>query len=334
MIVRFLFRRVGLLLGVLLPVACGRQLGQGSSQRDAAASEPGAATVAAFVVDSATVDVPLELPAQLYVEHDAVVIARAAGTIDSIFVELGDRVTTGQTLARLESDEQEIALAAAEATFENLTRVAERARALTRSGGATAADSERAEFELRQAEIERRRARRDVELTRVRAPFGGVVSARLARPRRFVAVGDTLVRVTEAAPLLARVRVPEGRARDVRPGGQATVVDVLGQVSTATIDRVAPTIDAASATSEVVVRIRRPQPGLVAGASVMVRLGHERKRVIAVSREALSPEGFALVLEHGRASTRAVTVGAELPDGRVAIVSGLTAGERLARITR
>jgi len=51
-----------------------------------------------------------------------------------------------------------------------------RARALTKSGGITQADSEQAEFQLRQTEIAVRKARRDVDLTRIAAPFAGVAS--------------------------------------------------------------------------------------------------------------------------------------------------------------
>jgi hypothetical protein len=35
-------------------------------------------------------------------------------------------------------------------------------------------------------------------------------------------------------------------------------------------------------------------------------------------------------VQDGRATMRSVTIGAALPDGRVEIVSGLAAGERLA----
>ncbi|PYP81486.1 MAG: hypothetical protein DMD35_01895 [Gemmatimonadetes bacterium] len=166
---------------------------------------------------------PLELPAQLYVEHDAVVVARSAGTIDGLYAELGDRVSAGQLLARLESTDQSIALAGADAAYESMTRTAARTRLLKKGGGATAADSEQVEFQLRQAEVQRRKAQRDVELTRVTAPFAGVVTARLARPRRFVEVGDTLFRVTEPSPLFARVRVPEVGARQLRVGDSSSI---------------------------------------------------------------------------------------------------------------
>jgi membrane fusion protein, multidrug efflux system len=318
-------------LCVMLALACGGERGSASSQQTAI--QRGDAAAAEFTVDTATVQLPLEFPAQLYVEHDAVVVARSAGTVDSIFVELGDHVSAGQTLARLESSEQEISLANAEATYDNLARIAVRARTLTKSGSTTAADSEQVEFQLRQADIARRKARRDVELTRIIAPFDGVVSARSVRLRRFAAVGDSLFRVTEPSPLLARIRVPEASARLIRSGASAQVV-ATGGTSAATIVHVAPIIDAASGTREVVLKIDRPAANLLAGANVVVRVGRDWRRVVTVAREAIATEGYALVVENGRTSTRAVILGASLDGGRVEVLSGLSPGERLARPAR
>lgn len=294
-----------------------------------------AGTAAAeYTVDTTTVQVPLELHAQLYVEHDAVVVARAQGTIDSLFVELGDRVTSGRLLARLESTDQEIALANANASYDNLTRVAARARALTRSGGATSADSEQVEFQLRQAEIARRKAQRDLDLTRVMAPFDGVITERSVRPHRFVAVGDTLFRVTESAPLLARIRVPESSAPNVHIGDPATVIGSSGERASASIVHAAPVLDPASGTREMVLRLARGERGLVPGANVTVALGRQRRRVVAVPRAAIAAEGYAVVVENGRSTLRPVTIGADIGGGRVEVVSGLSPGERLARPPR
>ena len=289
---------------------------------------------AAFTVDTVTMQLPLELQAQLYVERDAAVVARAQGTVDSLFVELGDHVSSGQLLARLESADQEIALASADAAYENLERVAKRARALVKSGGTTIADSEQVEFQLRQADITRRKARRDLELTRVTAPFNGVVTARSIRPRRFVAVGETLFRVTEAAPLFARVRVPETSANALRVGQPATVVGPNGERATASIVHSAPIIDAASGTREAILRLTSNGANLLAGASVSVELASERRRIVTVPRAAIAPEGYALVVENGRSTLRPVSLGRDLGNGRVEVISGLSPGERLARPSR
>ncbi len=314
--------------------ATARAATAGAATAEAAVTRSAAAPLAQFTVDTGTADIPLELPAQLYVEHDAVVVARAPGTVDSLYVELGDRVSAGELLARLESADQEIALSSAEAAYDNLSRVAVRSRALTSSGGMTAADSELVEFQLREAEIARRKAMRAVDLTRVTAPFAGVVTSRPARPRRFVAVGDTLFRVTELAPLFARIRVPEASARMLRVGERATVVGAGGSSSDATVAHAAPIIDAASGTRELVLRIQHPRGELIAGASVMVRLGAARRAVVTVPREAIAPEGYALVVENGHSTVRPVTLGGDVGGGRVEVLSGLAAGERLARIPR
>jgi RND family efflux transporter MFP subunit len=313
-----------------LAAACNGEARSASPQQQGAPMGASSA-VAEFTVDSSTVRLPLELPAQLYVEHDAVVVARSAGTIEGLHAELGDRVHAGQLLARLESTNQAIALAGAEAAYENLTRVAARTRLLKKGGGATAADSEQVEFQLRAADIERRKAQHDVELTRITAPFAGIVTSRLARPSRFVAVGDTLFRVTEPAPLFARVRVPEAGARQLRKGDAATVGAGTGFEYAAKIVHAAPFIDAASGTREVVLEILRPGGALLAGSSVTVRLGREPRSVTTAPRVAIAPEGYAVVVDGGRSTLRPVTTGRDVGGGRVEFLSGLSAGERLAR---
>ena len=316
---------ISLIAGTL---ACGNSR-DNVRMRQAGSPEAGSLEPA-FTVDTATVQLPLELPAQLYVERDAAVVARAQGTVDSLFVELGDHVAAGQVLARLESVDQEIALASADAAYENLERVARRARSLMKSGGTSVADSEQVEFQLRQADITRRKARHDLELTRVMAPFEGVVTSRSVRPRRYVAVGETLFRVTEAAPLYARVRVPEGSANTVHLGEQAEIIASTGERGIATIVHAAPIIDAASGTREAVLRLTGSRTGLVAGANVTVQLASERRRIVSVARAAIAPEGYALVIDNGRSTLRPVTVGRDLGNGRVEIVSGLSPGELLA----
>ena len=293
-------------------------------------SAPAAPDTAGLLVSSMAVRAPLQLPAQLYVEHDAAVVARSAGVVDSVIAELGSRVTEGMSLAKLESADQEIAVAQAEATYESIGRQVNRARVMTKAGGTTVADSEQVEFQFRQAEIARRKARRDLDLTRIVAPFGGIVTARYARPGRFVSVGDTLFRVTEPSPLLARVRVPEGSATTVRIGDQATVAGISGASAKATVLHAAPAFDAASGTREVVLRLSSGGEFLP-GANVMVRLGDQQRQAVTVPREAVSPDGYVLVMENGRTSLRSITVGADVGGGRVEVLSGLASGERVAR---
>jgi RND family efflux transporter MFP subunit len=279
--------------------------------------------------ETVTVELPLSLPAQLYVEHDAAIYARSQGIVEAILVDLGSRVEGGQVLARLENVDQTIALAQAKDRHTNAALQAERQRALKSAGVVTQADSERVELELREASLTLQKAQRDYDLTRILAPFGGVVTGRTARRGRLVDAGDSLFHVTALAPVLAAIRLPEALAFGVRVGAAAEIWGPRGERSQARVTRASPVIDPASGTREVVLQLTGGDR-LPPGSSVTVRIGAETRRVVAVPREAIG-DGYALVWDANRTSLRQVTVGGELPGERVEIVSGLAPGEKVVR---
>ncbi len=309
--------------------ACGGDAESAAARRDTiqtAAQRPAAAPLRA---ETLTVALPLSLPGQLYAEHDTWLYARTAGVVESLLVDLGSEVRPGDLLARLESADQAIALQQAEVALETSRREADRMRALASTHMISPADSEKAELDLRRADLGRAQARRNLELTRVTAPFAGVVAARSAvRAGRLVAPGDSLFRVTALAPLRTAVHVPEAAAGGIAVGATGWVQGLTGGGARATVIRAAPGVDAASGTREFVLELAGA--GLRPGASVTVRLGGERRRVVAVPAAAIADSGYVLVVQDGRTTLRAVTLGATLPDGRVEVVSGVAPGERLA----
>ncbi len=296
------------------------------TQADAAA-----ALTPFHVADSTTESIPVELPGQLYVEHDAAVVARTEGIVDSVYVDLGRWVKEGQLLAKLESIDQEISRDQARQAADNAHRVFERARELAQSGHVAPADSELASFDYEKAALQLRQAERDYELTRVTAPFAGVVTARHIRPRRHVTQGDSLFQVTALAPLLVSVRAPEGALGSDLSDASVEVVSADGRRHSARVLRASPVYDAASGTREIVLRVGA-KSGLKPGARVTVLLGTNPRTVLAIPREYLSNQGYVLVVEQGRTVMRQVRAGGELPEGQVEIQSGLAAGERLAPV--
>ena len=321
------------ILLLLLAAAAACAPGDGRAEREPidTGEAVGAPADPAMLVtaDTVTVELPLSLPAQLYVEHDAAIYARSAGVVESILVDLGARVAAGQLLARLENTDQTIALEQAKDRHDNAVVQADRQRALKSAGVTTQADSERVELELREAVLALRKAQRDFDLTRIVAPFGGVVTGRTARVGRLVEAGDSLFHVTALSPVLASVRVPEASAFGVKLGAEADVVGPRGETARARVVRASPVIDPASGTREVVVQLTggdRMPPG----SSVTLKIGTETRRVVAVPREAVG-EGYALVWDDDRTSLRQVEVGGELPGERVEVVSGLAPGEKVVR---
>jgi RND family efflux transporter MFP subunit len=231
-------------------------------------------------------------------------------------------------LARLESADQTIALDQARDRFANDKQRVERQRALTTAGVVTQADSEQVEFEYRSAELALRKAQREYDLTRIAAPFPGVVTSRAARVGRLVRADDTLFRVTALAPVLATVRVPETSAFGLTVGSVAQVIGSRGERASARVVRASPVIDPASGTREVVLQLA-PGTRLSPGSSATVRIGSERRRIVTVPRSAVGSEGYALVWDDHRTTLRAVTLGREVAGDRVEVVSGLAPGERV-----
>jgi RND family efflux transporter MFP subunit len=290
---------------------------------------PAATGPATVRVDTATVDAPLVLAGQLYVERDAVVAARAAGMVDAVLVDLGSAVQRGQALATLDRAGQEIAVARAVLARESAARALDRARELRRHGAIAPIELEDAELRDRASALALREAQHALSLTQIPAPFAGRVTARYVGPGRLVAVGDTLFRVTESGRLLVRVHVPETAAAGLAIGASAVVMGADGAPAPARVTLLAPVVDAASGTREVVLALAS-HARLLPGAAVRVRLddGH-RRQVVVVPRAAVDAEGHALVLDAGRPVLRAVTLGADAGDGRAEVLGGLAPGDRV-----
>jgi RND family efflux transporter MFP subunit len=280
-------------------------------------------------VDTATVQVPLALHAQLYVEHDATIYARSAGVVESILVDLGSQLRAGQLIARLESTDQSIALAQAREKASNAEVTVRRQRALTVQGFVTAADSERAELEFREATLGLQKAQRDYDLTRIVAPFAGVITSRTARLHRLVNSGDTLFRVTATRPVLAAVHIPEASAAHIRVGSTASVLALNGSTMPAQVIRASPVLDPASGTREVILQLKAGSPLFIPGSNVTVQLGAEPRQVVAIPRAAVAPDGYAMVWLDAKTTLRRVTLGSALDGDRIEVVNGLAPGEKV-----
>ncbi len=270
-----------LALLLLLPAGCGTEVEADADEVDAvvqAASLPaqpeGARGFSGPGPESASLsegagDDPRGLYTVLYSEHDAEIRARVDGHVRSVEAEIGDRVASGQRLAALESGEEEAAVAAAQAALDYARHQEERTRTLAEGDLTTRADLEEATYRLRSAEAELQDATARLERTRVRALFAGVVTRRFVRLGSYVEEGDPLYRVTTLRPLRALVRVPEAEASSIERGRRMVLEAIDGTRVFGSVARVAPAVDPASGTVDVLVDVADPGP-LRPGSSVRV----------------------------------------------------------------
>ncbi|MBI4409256.1 MAG: efflux RND transporter periplasmic adaptor subunit [Gemmatimonadetes bacterium] len=245
--------------------ACGHEV-----QTDAAA--PAADTMAAGSAGAAAdAAAGAQLMSVLYSEHDAEVTARMDGVVRALAVELGDRAAPGQILAVLEDDAEAAAVEAARADVGLAQAEHDRAVTLREQDVISQAELEKALYRLKAAEAALRSATVAHGYTRIRAPFAGIVSQRFVRLGQSVTEGDPLFRITALRPLRVRVRVPEAEASGLSVQQSLRVRSIAGEEVAGLVARIAPTVDPASGTVEVLVDI--PAPGaLRPGSSVTVDL--------------------------------------------------------------
>jgi len=200
----------------------------------------------------------------LMVEQEVEVASRITGIIETIHVDRGTFVGKGQPLATLDPRALDMDVRESKENMDLRKAEFERAQALSEGNVMSKAelDEKRARFAVAVATYEKAKALRDRAV--IRAPFAGVVSEKHARVgQKVIEIQNApLFKITAFEPLLARVYLPEEDLLRVKIGDPVTVVPVKfpDARTTGRVQFIGPTVDAASGTFQVIIRVRR-EPG-------------------------------------------------------------------------
>lgn len=260
--------------------------------------------------------------ATLRAEKRATVTSRTRGVLEELLVEEGDTVAAGQVIARLENDEQELAVARFQSIEELKTREFERQIELNEQNIVSDNDVELVRREAREAKNDLEVAQLNLERTEIKAPFDGLVLVRYIDPGGTVADGTQIYDVADVDPLYADVRVPERHVARLTGGQEARLrTDEFEDVVGARIERLAPLVDPATGTVKVTVAVDR-DVALRPGAFVEVEI------VTDVHENALVAPRSALVAEGRRWLVYRVKDGGERVEA-VEVTLGYEGGDRV-----
>jgi RND family efflux transporter MFP subunit len=163
------------------------------------------------------------------------IAARLAAEVESIPVEIGERVAAGDVIARLDCTDFENALDQAQATLEELeARLSlagirlDRIERLRRENAASADQLDEAEAErsalganLRAQRTRVAMARRDVERCTVGAPFAGLITERPGERGAYAQPGTVLVELVAGDRVELRARLTDGDAASLKTSDEA-----------------------------------------------------------------------------------------------------------------
>jgi RND family efflux transporter MFP subunit len=317
--------------------------------------------VAVVRATTGTVETAVELSGNVTPQTRVNLHSKIGGTLDGVFVQLGDQVREGAvvaTLDRREIDAQVDAavatvnvaragLDAAEAGLANAEQEVARARNLFEKGalakqrldGAeTAARSAQAQRDLSraniaQAEAALRRAREVQRDATLRSPISGVIVERNYDAGNLVGPGSEkpVVAVADIRTLKLEAGVSELEAGRMKLGSIARVTLPArpGEVYEGKLVAIAPEVDPRNRHFRVEIRVANRDRQLLSGMYASARIVVAKADGVVVPREAVFARDGARAVYRVDGDTVAIVKVAEgLSDGaRTQIVSGLKPGD-------
>jgi RND family efflux transporter MFP subunit len=278
--------------------------------------------------------------------------AQAGGRIGVMLVKAGDKVAAGQLLATIDDREaltgverSQAQVAQAQAELRNAQAQFDRTRDLQSKGFVSASALDTADSQLKSAKAGRDQAGAGAKqsalaqgFTRVSAPFDGWVLQTQAEAGDLAVPGKPLLTIYAPEPLRAVVQVPVSRSAAAQASGAVEVavpgangglqwIPPASKSSVPTADPVSQTIEWRLALS--------PESGkaFLPGQQVRVRFASGLQERMVVPQAAVLRRGeltAVYVVSGAQFVLKAIRLGAEQGQAGVAVLAGLTAGDRVA----
>ena len=341
-----------LLVAAIVLVGCGRPGGErpgsgrpgGPAEGFQAAPEAKPLAVEALTVTRGELVRNIEAAGIVSGINEAYVVSETQGIIQSVSFELGDRVSKGEVLVRVDDTIPRLNMEQAKEQFEIAKLDLEATERLFNDGSASKAELARARSAANGAQALYRSALKTFQDCTIRAPIGGYIAEKESGITlgNYLSPGLRVARLVDISSLKAEVAVGEGQVSLVTKDAPATVlIPAAGdqKLFQATVSAVAAGSDPATGSYPVIVGWKNPVGDTVkSGMSATVTIETKAQEPVVLIPSAAIVEqagqSYVFTAEANRAAQKPVQVGrwignsAEILDGleegEALIISGLT----------
>ncbi|MGH7720435.1 MAG: efflux RND transporter periplasmic adaptor subunit [Gemmatimonadaceae bacterium] len=335
--------------GTIALGACG-----GGQDASAAATARDTTTMligpeAVAVVEMKPISSGPEISGSIAPELEATVRAEVAGPVLQTYAEAGETVRRGELLARIDDTalrdsylSAQSAVRAAEQAAQVARRNAERSARLEEAGAIAERDLEQANSnattaasQLADARARLVLAQEQLQKTRVRAPFAGIVSERNVSAGDAVQPGGEMFSVVDPSTMRLEASVPAEQLDALRVGAPVdfTVNAFPGRTFTGKVTRINPTADPATRQVRILVSLPNAEQRLVAGLFAEGRVSSETRNGLVAPTGAVDQRGLRpTVVRVKNGQVEAVEVELGLRDTKsetVEITEGVVQGDTL-----
>ncbi len=260
------------------------------------------------------------------------VTAKVSETVQRVHFDSGDVVAAGAPLLTLSGQQQQAALAAAQAEAEEAERMFRRQSELAEQQliARASLDTQRATRDAARARANEIRA--DIGDRTIRAPFAGVLGIRQVSPGALVTPGTMIATLDDIARVFVDFPVPEGQlahlATGQRVSGRSDAYP--DREFTGTVSTVEARVDPATRAVNVRADFPNPERVLRPGMLLQVQLSRPQRQALQLPEISVVQVGRESFVYRVKADSTveqvAVEVGGRI-DGQVEVVSGLETGD-------
>ncbi|MBN2506611.1 MAG: efflux RND transporter periplasmic adaptor subunit [Verrucomicrobia bacterium] len=261
----------------------------------------------------------------------ATIEAKISGRIERMPVVAGQAVTSGALLAQLDAREIQARLEQAKALRDQVDTDRRRYQTLLKDHAVTRQEYDAVETRFRVASASVTEAETVLDHARIEAPFGGVISRKLADQGDLASPGRPLVELEDPARLQFEADIPEGLISRLHLGDALPVrISTLPDPIPGTLGEIAPAADPNSRTFRVKLDLPQGAP-LRLGQFGRVSVPVAETTAPRVPASAVVVRGqleLVFVVANRAARMRLVKTGRQL-GGDVEILAGIHPGERV-----
>jgi RND family efflux transporter MFP subunit len=298
-----------------------------------------------LTIEPTTVNDLFTLEAKVEAVHESTISAQTSGRIQSVAFDVNDYVEKGAIIVQLRDKQQRAALEQAQAGLvqakaANLDAQSklEQSTPLFKQGSISKgqfdtiqANAKSAAAAVKASQALLKQAKENMAYTQIRAPYSGIVKARMVEVGESVAPGTSIMTGLSLSKLRVTADIPQRLAPHLSDKKGFKVINQNDEITTEKVI-IFPYADPNSHSFKVRVDINAPNSKLFPGMWVKLQVPTGEKTVINIPKTALIQKGelsAVYVQNKNGFSLRQVRVGNE-QQGTLEILAGLRAGESIA----
>lgn len=292
-----------------------------------------AINVKAEPVTTSTLVESIRLLGTTEAEKDVTFSAEAAGRLEYLAVDLGDKVRRGQLIARIDYEMLKAQADQARAGFDLAEKTYTRLETLREEELVTQQQIDEASAQKTQAYAMLQQAEAALKRSEVKSTVTGIVAGKYVEEGEYLMPGSPIIRVLDYSDIFVTAQVPESRVPEINDSARVSVsIDVLDEQFPAELDVLVPQSDPESRTFTIRVKTPNTSGRILAGMAATLNIETRiHEDIIAIPQETIieQSEGrYVFVTEGTVARKRLVTLGAA-EKHNVIITDGLQVGDRL-----